>query len=355
MSKKKTLVRGVQILTSALTAVCFFVGAFSIAEAQQNGPVLGTSSGVTVNSSSTASLPTGVKPQITNLSVDDKNDFIVEPGKIEIDVNPGDTVTKDISVTSRISKPTKFNVSVEDFQGSQTEDQPVILLGDKASPWSFKDNITPAVPAFSLNFGDRIDLPVTVTVPKNIAPGGYFSAVIVSDEPQVNINTAANGATTRIISRVAVLFFIKVAGVASSSGSVSDFRVNTPQWIYSQSPDGFKVLFNNTGNEYLVPYGEIHVTNMIGRDVADIPVNAFFALPDSLRYLTVNWPDTDFRFGRYTATLQLNRGYGGLVDTKTITYWVLPWKIVAPILAGLIVIALFVYFIFTRFEFRRKK
>jgi len=355
MTNKKTLVRGLQILTSTLAAVGLFAGTFSITSAQQTGPILGTSSGVTVNSSSTASLGTGAKPQITNLSVDNKNDFIVEPGKIEIDVNPGDTIVKDISVTSRINTPTKFDVSAEDFQGSQAEDQPVILLGNKSSPWSFKNNVIPAVSNFTLNFGDRIDLPVTVTVPANAAPGGYFTAVIVSDEPQVDANTANGGATTRIISRVAVLFFIKVAGNASSSGSVSDFRVNTPHLVYSQSPDAFKILFNNTGNEYLVPYGEIHVTNMIGRDVADIPVNAFFALPDSLRYLTVNWGDTDFRFGKYTATLQLNRGYGGLVDTKTITYWVLPWKIVGPILAGLIVIVLFIYFVFTRFEFRRKK
>lgn len=355
MSKKKTLVRGVQILTSALAAACFFAGAFSIAEAQQAAPIIGTTSGATETASSSANQGGSPKAQITNLSVAPDNDFVVEPGKIEIDVNPGDTVTKDISITSRITTPTKFDMSVEDFEGSQSEDQPVVLLGDKASPWSFKDNITPALSAFTLNFGDRIDLPVTVTVPANAAPGGYFSAVIVSDEPQVDADTAADGATTRIISRVAVLFFIKVAGVASSSGSVSDFRINTPHVVYSQSPDGFKILFNNTGNEYLVPYGEIHVTNMIGRDVADIPVNAFFALPDSLRYLTVEWGDTGFRFGRYTATLQLNRGYGGLVDTRTISYWVLPWKIIAPILAGLIVIAFFIYFIFTRFEFRRKK
>jgi hypothetical protein len=296
------------------------------------------------------------QPQITNLSVESKNDFIVEPGKIQVDVNSGDILIKDISVTSRISTPTKFMVTTEDFQGSQSEQQPVILLGDKASPWSFKDNLKPAVSTFTLNFGDRIDLPVTITVPKDASPGGYLSAVIISNQPQVMEDASSSGSTgAHIISRIAALFFIHVAGAASSSGYTEDFRVSNPQFIYSQAPDSFKILFNNTGNEYLVPYGEIHVTNMIGGAVANIPVNAYFALPDSLRYLDVAWADSGFRFGRYTATLELNRGYGGLTDTKVIAFWVLPWKIVGPILGGILLIAIIIYFIFTRFEFRRKK
>jgi hypothetical protein len=311
----------------------------------------------TVSSSTvTVSTTPSSRPQITTISVDVKNDFIVEPGKIEVDVNPGDVINKDISITSRISKSTKFLITTEDFQGSQSEDQPVVLLGDKSSPWSFKDNLVPAVTNFTLNLGDRIDLPVTINVPKNASPGGYLAAVIVSNEPQVNTDTSSGATGARIISRVAVLFFIRVSGQASSSGYTEDFRIANQQAIYSQTPDTFKILFNDTGNMYLVPYGNINITNMAGSNVGTIPVNAFFALPDSLRYLDVAWNDNGaFRIGRYTATLELNRGYGGIVDTKVITFWILPWKIVGPILAGIIILVVLVYFIFSRFEFRRRK
>lgn len=303
-----------------------------------------------------SSASVGPVPQITNISVDAKNDFIVEPGKMEVDVNPGDTIVRDVSITSRISTSTQFLVTTEDFEGSQSEDQPVVLLGDKSSPWSFKDNLVPAVTNFTLNLGDRIDLPVTINVPKNASPGGYLAAVIISNQPQVDIDTNSGATGARIISRVAVLFFIRVAGVASSSGYTEDFRIANEQKVYSSMPDTFKILFNDTGNIYLVPYGEITINNMAGSVVGSIPVNAFFALPDSLRYLDVTWTDNGaFRIGRYTATLELNRGYDGIVDTKTIVFWILPWRIVAPILAGIIILAVLMYFIFSRFEFRRKK
>jgi hypothetical protein len=311
---------------------------------------------VSPSSVSVTSSGSGVQPQITNLAVDVKNDFIVEPGKIEVDVNPGDVVTRDISVTSRIATSTKFMVTTEDFQGSNSEEQPVILLGDKSSPWSFKDNLVPAVPDFTLNLGDRIDLPITITVPKDASPGGYLAAVIVSNEPQVNTDTSSGASGARIISRIAVLFFIRVAGVASSSGYAEDFRLDNPQAVYTQAPQDFKILFNNTGNMYLVPYGQINITNTFGSSVATIPVNAYFSLPDSLRYLDVSWNDQGhFRMGRYTATLNLNRGYGGIVDTKVITFWILPWNVVGPIVLGIIILGLIIYFIFSKFEFRRRK
>ena len=293
-------------------------------------------------------------PQITNLTVDEKNDFVVEPGKIEVTGNPGDTVVRNISVTSRIREKTRFSVSTEDFQGSQTEDQPVVLLGERESPWSFKDKVVPAVSDFTLNFGDRIVLPVTVSIPQDAAPGGYFSAVIISNAPQVNEDAAVTNPTTRIISRIAVLFFIKVNGPTNPNGYTEDFRTSEPHFIYPSAPSGFKILFNNTGNQYLVPYGQIQVSNMWGSQVGSIPVNAYFSLPNALRYLTIAWNDNDFRFGRYTATLQLSRGYNGIIDTKTIAFWVLPWKILLPVLAAIVIVAFVIYFIVTRFEFRRK-
>src|SRR5258708_4034843 len=73
--------------------------------------------------------------QITPISVEAKNDFVLEPGKIEIYANPGDVITKYISITSRIQSKTEFQVTTEDFVGSQSEQQPVVLLGNGTSPY----------------------------------------------------------------------------------------------------------------------------------------------------------------------------------------------------------------------------
>jgi hypothetical protein len=294
--------------------------------------------------------------QITNISVDNKNDFILEPGKMEVYVNPGDDVVKYVSITSRIKEKTKFNVSTEDFIGSRSEQQPVILLGKDKSPYSFKDSLIPALNTFTLSFGDRMTLPVHIVVPKDAQPGGYYASVLVSNEPQITADMANQPTSAvHIISRAGILFFIRVNGPVKESGEVQDFRITDEHMTYSSVPKEFQILFNNTGTVHLVPYGQVSVSNIIGNEIASIPVDAYFAMPNSLRYRPVAWTDDgSFRIGRYTATLTLHRGYGDAVDTRTIAFWVIPWAIVLPVLIGLIVILLGAYMFLSRFELRKK-
>lgn len=305
--------------------------------------------------SSAATTPAGLPPyQITTLTVDNKNDFVLEPGKMEVFMNPGDTVVKYISVTSRIKPTTKFKVTTEDFVGTRSDENPVLLLGDEKSPYSFKDALVPSVGKFSLDFGDRITLPVTITAPTNALPGGYYTSVIVSNEPQVE-SDRADAAGAKIISRVGVLFFIRVNGPANESGHIEDLRINNPKFIYPESPASFEILFNNTGTIHLAPYGRIHISNLFGQEIDVLPVDAYFSMPDSLRYRKVEWNDDKFRFGRYKATLELNKGYGNQTDTRSITFWIIPWMVVIPVVVGIFLIVTIVYFFISKFELRRKK
>lgn len=80
----------------------------------------------------------------------------------------------------------------------------------------------------------------------------------------------------------------------------------------------------------------------------------YFSMPDSLRYREVVW-DKDGLFGRYTAELTMNRGYGGNVDVVKIAFWVIPWNMIG-IAVLIAVAAYFLFFIFTRrFELRRRE
>lgn len=294
---------------------------------------------------------------ITSINVPQQNDFVLEPGKIEVFVNPGDKVVRSVSVTNRTNRKIKFKVETEDFTGSNDPEKPVVLLGDDKSPYSFKDNLKPDVNEFTLDFGQRISIPVTIDVPANASPGGYYSTVLISNEPEkdaINQNTSNAVAKNKIISRLGVLFFIRVNGAVNESGKVEDFRISgdTP-FLRQSGPVNFEVLFNNNGSIHLVPYGKIDITNTFGQKMASLPIDAYFALPNSLRSRQVEWPQ-EFLLGRYKAHLSLNRGYGNIIDEKTIVFWVIPWKILAIAFAFLFILFLIFYFIFTRFEFKRK-
>jgi hypothetical protein len=286
--------------------------------------------------------------KIETISVEPRNDFVLEPGKVEVFLEPGETVVRNINVTSRVQKRTKFLIQTEDFVGSQTPENAVVLLGDNKSPYSFKDALLPDVREFTLDFGQRVTIPVRIKIPQNAQPGGFYSSVIISNEPDKNTGDKTIGGA-RVVSRLGALFFIRVKGEVKEEGNLDEIRISGPEKLfYQKGPFNFHLLFNNTGTVHLVPYGKVNITNFTGSILATIPVDGYFALPNSLRYREVTWY-SDFLFGRYKATVELNRGYKNgvdVVDVQSVSFWVLPWKFLLSVFA--------IIFVRRNFEFKKK-
>ena len=290
----------------------------------------------------------------TNVTVE--NDFIVEPGKTEIYLNPGENTVKTISVTNRVNKTVNFKLSTEDFVGTDDPNQPVVLLGDTNSPSSLKDFIVPEITQFSLDFGEKITIPVTISVPSNAEPRGFYGALIVSNDPDKLSPEAIKDTAgqTRIISRIGSLFLLRINGEGIEQGNLESFKLIGPsQTFYSTRPTGFEIAYKNTGNVHLVPYGTITIKNIFGQIIETLPADAYFVLPSSIRYRDVNWR-SGFSLGRYTATLILNKGYNNEYVNSTIAFWVIPWKILIPVFLGIMLLIALVYYVLTRFELRKK-
>ncbi len=298
-----------------------------------------------------------VNAQSANSTNSYQNDFVLEPGKMEIFVNPGDMITRTIFVTNRVATPVRFKIETEDFIGSTDKNRAVILMGDEKSPYSFKDNLIPESREFTLNPGEKIGMPIKIMIPADAQPGGFYASVLVSNQPTVDgTDQVANRmqGKTRVISRVGVLLFIRVNGAVEEKGFVEDFSMKDDQTFFSKGPYAFNISYQNDGTVHLVPYGLITIKNLFGNNIGTIPVDAYFALPKSVRFREVTWQNAPFLFGRYTANLEMHLGYGTGVDIKSVTFWVIPWKIVIIVLVSLLVIISVVYMFLSRFELRRK-
>lgn len=292
----------------------------------------------------------------TKIDLPAQNDFVVEPGKTEIFLNPGQSEVRNISITSRIDKPVKFKLTTEDMVGNDSHESPVKLLGDEKGPYSIKDFMKPEITEFTLNLGEKITIPVTVSVPSNAEPRGYYGALIVSNEPEVTEESQSKDAQgkTRLVSRIGSLFFLRINGEGRESGSLESFKISGPsKMFYEKRPKSFEISFKNTGNVHLVPHGMITIKNIIGRDVGAIPVDAYFSLPDSTRYREILW-DEGTGLGRYTAHLSLYPGYGNLNQESEVSFWIIPWRILAITFVAVVVLVSFFYYIFTRFELKKK-
>ena len=280
-------------------------------------------------------------------------DFVVGPGRVEVVVKPGETVIKNILVTNRISNGRTFKLAVEDMSGSADPTQSVVLLGDQKGPYTLKDTITYASDSFNLDLGQRAIIPVSITMPPNAEPGGYYGAVLVSTVETNVITTDTVTARSPIVTRIGTLFFISVPGDANIGGTITDFSTKNNQWWYEKGPIDMSIVYENTGSIHLNPYGEIRVTNIMGEEVGFQEIDPWFILPKSLRLREVSW-DRQMLFGRYTITAKINRGYDNIIDEKSIHIWVLPWKIMLTIFTLVFLVFVSVRFVLTRFEFKRK-
>ena len=256
-------------------------------------------------------------------------DFVLDQGKTEVALAPGEKSQSQISVTNRSENPIVFRVSVEDFTGSKSSEQNLVFMGEQRSPYSLKDYLKPEISQFTLAHGEKITLPVAINIPSNASPGGLYGAVIITAQP----STAAQaGSNIQVVSRLASLFFVRIKGEAQVGGGLKSFSI--ARTVSDRPEVDFSLLYENTGNIFIAPSGRIAITNLIGRSVGQIDIPGFYVMPDSVRQLKMKFKN-DFMFGYYRAELRLDRGYGNQADKQSIGFWILPWKLTLALLAAL--------------------
>lgn len=279
-------------------------------------------------------------------------DFVVGPGKVELEIAPGESKTVLISVSNRTGAAKLFTLEMEDAAGSQDPKTPIVLLGEQTGPYTMKDFIIVSDNSFIIEHNQRVRIPVTITLPKNAQPGGLYGSLLVTT---TSVNPVKDTAAPRsaIVSRIGTLFFITVPGAVEKSGEMIEFSTVPPKTFYTEGPISMGILFENTGSMYLNPYGSITIRNFIGEEVGYVEIEPWFVLPKALRLREVTW-DRELLLGRYTITAELNRGYDNIIDTKVIHVWVLPWQMMLGVFVVVFLMFIIVKFITSRFEFKRK-
>jgi hypothetical protein len=280
-------------------------------------------------------------------------DFVVGPGRSEIRLEPGQTFVQEITVTNRLSDNRTFALEVEDITGSIDGSSAVSLTGDDVGPFSIRDYITFPEDTFELALGQRARIPITVSVPPNAEPGGYYGSVLVSTVTENDPEADGSAASSAIIARVGSLFFVTIAGEELREGETQAVSTVGKQTFYQSGPIDFAILFENTGTVHTNPYGEISITNMFGEDVGFIEMEPWFVLPQSLRSREVSW-NREFLLGRYEVTARINRGYDDIVDEVTTSFWVIPYTLVGGVFLILFIFIFLFRFITKNFEFKRK-
>lgn len=285
-----------------------------------------------------------------------EGDIVLGPTKAEFFLDPGDKVTKEIMVTNRTGRTIDFAIGMEDFKGSRDPNQTVVLLGEEKGPYSLRDWLSPEIGEFTLNHGQRIHLPVEISIPLDAEPGGHYGVVFAATRPtapETEVEKEKAKGQMVIIARAGSLFFVRISGEVDETGRLKDFRIKDGKNYYEKGPISFELFFENNGSIHLRPYGTVEIFNILGKKVGEIEIDTWFSMPDSLRLIEVQWEKASL-FGKYTALASVNRGYQDLIDQKSIEFWIIPWKTILAGLAGLFLLIWLLRWIATHFEIRKK-
>jgi hypothetical protein len=287
---------------------------------------------------------------------------------------PGSTVTTTLQVENNEPSPERIDVQLETFKADGTSGEAEVY------PAPTNTDFTKWVHFSQTSFiaQPNIWVPVTMTISlPSYASLGYYYAVVF--KPQVSTLKTSNQSIIKSGNAILVLLDAQTAN-AKPQLQLSSFTASRK--LFEYLPVNFAVTIKNTGNIYLPPTGDIFISkdSSFKSNIETIPLNAAGGnvLPNSSREFDLTWsngfpvfqPKTiagqkivdkngkltqqlqwnfsnanELRFGRYYAKLVMayNNGSMDVPVVATLSYWVIPWKIlsVAAILIVLLVIGLY--------------
>ena len=251
----------------------------------------------------------------------------ISPALVEV----GAVKAKSYSVELKVRNVTKsdlvFDSTVNDFGAKdETGAANIILDVNSDLPTSIKSWVS-KIPSFDLNAGEIKSFKVDISVPASAEPGGHYGVIrFAGRSPGVSTNIGQ-------VASAGTLLLIRVDGKINEQIDLASFDVtknggNTSA-LFESGPLDFVTRFKNTGSVHEKPVGQIEVRDGFGHTVAVVPLNkdAGNVLPGSIRRFESPL-NTGWMFGHYTADLSAGYGTTGQAIVRTISFWVIPYKLV---------------------------
>ncbi len=221
--------------------------------------------------------------------------------------NPGDTLVEQIRVRNDSDTPVTYAITVEDFTTSGEEGQVVLEEGESDLTYSLASWIELETRDIILQPMEEKVVTFVVNVPRNAEPGGHYASILF----QSSVDQVPGGAA--VAQRVGSLVLLRVSGNVVEDATLETF--STPNYQKS-GPITFSLRVKNDGNVHVQPQGTIVIKNMLGRKVAEIPLDSRNVLPAAVRRMDTVW-NQERLLGRYTATLIAQYGEGAQKKTLT--------------------------------------
>lgn len=279
----------------------------------------------------------------------------VTPIRFELSGNPGETVTKEMTLINEQGDDKTFYASFANFEAQGDTGNPAFgdPVDDIGSWLRTDDSVT--IPA-----GTSKIISFHILIPEDATPGGHFGAIFWGTSPD-NVGGGQVGVTAK----TGLLVLLSVNGDVKEAGGVNDFDTKDGKFWYNSLPVSFLYRFKNDGGDRIKPSGKITIRNTVYLPSARLNANPVEGniLPNSTRKFEIEWLkyarpknavppngvvasffDTvqyqwkNFAFGLYGAHLDLSYGTKGGTAKDVVYFFVFPWQLLLIMFILLIII-----------------
>lgn len=286
----------------------------------------------------------------------------ITPTRTEMSLLPGEQ--KDFEIT--VKNVTQGTVDVKsffnDFESDGITGEPQIVVDPNREIGNSMKRYVKGLEDFKLAKGESKNVKVTVDLPSDASPGGYYGVVRFAAYPE---GSKTDGETqVSLNASVASLLLVEASGeiteqiqvdyINSCVKTEDDLKKTDVQCekssglFFGSGPNATSIKILNKGNSFSRPFGRVTVTKG-GKEVYAYELNnkepRGVVLPNSSRIFTDKIENVN-KFGKYTITANVSHGQGGEVITKTASFWYIPiWALIAiaAVILGLIGLAIFIF------------
>lgn len=190
------------------------------------------------------------------------------PARVELEMQPGSETTFVVNLNYRAmsaeAAPSRLVASLNDWSLTPEGRLEFFRAGTQANSASRWIIYSPG--EMTVAPGANHAIRVTVSVPRDAAPGDHLSALVVEPRPD-NLRSPANRRQVQVRYRLAAMIYIKVAQL-TRRGALQNLRAEAGAQGISITP-----TLRNTGNSVLRPTYAVKIVDAAGRIVVEITEN----------------------------------------------------------------------------------
>lgn len=283
----------------------------------------------------------------------------ITPVRYEVQGNPGETVTKEMTIINEYNTSVTYYSSFANFEAQgETGSASFVEPKDDIGTWITTESSVTLLP------GEQKTVNFSIKIPQNAEPRGHFGVIFWGTSPETN----AEGKQLAVSAKTGLLVLLSVSGNVKEGGGLLVFSTLNNQFWYNSLPVSFIYRFQNAGGDRIKPAGAIQI-----RDTAFLPTKKLDAnpvngniLPNSTRKFSIDWvkyvePEgapaingvvknffhraiyqwKNFAVGLYSANLSLVYGLQQQHVNQRVFFFVFPWQL----LICLIVLLLIIFFV----------